>query len=89
MTDSAQSDSKTLAIIKGVRFGVGDRGSVTLSFSVYTTESSAALQVFNAAEGASIIQAYGVERVEQLENKPCWVDTSEPTFIRWIGPWEG
>lgn len=86
MTRFGQSD--TLAIIGEPRFGVGDRGGVVLTFSVYVTESSAALQVFGAEEGAKIIEAYGGD-VETLRGKPCWVDTSDPGLIRWVRPWKG
>lgn len=77
----------TLAIIKDPHFGVGDRGEVALWFSVYVTESSAALQVFDAAEGVEILKAYGVKDASDLAGKPCWVDTSNVGMIRWVRAW--
>jgi hypothetical protein len=76
---------KSLAIIKNVHCGVGDRGRAALWFSVHITESSAALQVFEWNQAKEIIEAYGVEDVARLDGKPCWVDLNEPGIIRWIG----
>lgn len=80
------SDDKTMAIIKSPLLGVGDRGGVTLSFSTYVTEGSAALQIFNMTEAETIIEAYGVSDVKRLAGKACWVDTSRNGLISWIGP---
>ncbi|HEY1690019.1 MAG TPA: hypothetical protein VGF95_14285 [Solirubrobacteraceae bacterium] len=83
------SPEKTLAIIDKPVYGVGDRGRVALHFSVYVTESSAALQVFeDSAAIAEILTAYGVRDVKDLHGKPCWVDTSKPGLIAWAGPWK-
>lgn len=77
----------TLAIIEEPHFGVGDRGEVALWFSTYITESTAALQVFDVAEGAPILKAYGVRDAADLAGRPCWVDTSKPGLIVWGKPW--
>lgn len=76
---------KTMAIIRDPHFGVGDRGTVALWFTVYVTESSAALQVFDVDEGVKIIADYGVSDVCKLDGKPCWVDTSTSGTVRWVG----
>lgn len=77
---------KTLGIIRQPAFGVTDRGSVALSFSVYVTESSAALQVLGVDQAVDVIRAYGVHDVRELEGKPCWVRCSA-NLIEWLGPW--
>lgn len=79
--------SNTLAIIRRPKFGVGDRGTVTLTFDTYVAESSAALQVFNAEDGAKILEEYKAKDVSELEGKPCWVDTSSAGMIRWAKAW--
>ncbi len=76
---------KTMAIIKDVRCGVGDRGRAWLQFSTYCSEASAALQIIEWEDAKDVIEAYGVSDVSQLEGKPCWVDISAPGLITWIG----
>lgn len=77
----------TMAIIKDAKFGVGDRGKTTLTFSTFITEGSAALQVFyDMDEISSILEKYGVEDVPHLNGKACWVDTSKQGLITWVGP---
>jgi hypothetical protein len=84
---SGEIDSpEQIALISRPRFGVGDRGTVTLTFSVYVSEHSGALQVFGVEEGAAIIEAYGGD-VATLQGKPCWVKC-ERQMIRWIRPWK-
>lgn len=80
------ADGKTMAIIRRPRFGVGDRGTVVLSFATYISECSAADQYLTAGEATRVIEAYGVSDVVQLDGKPCWVDRSGPSMIRWVGP---
>ena len=89
MTDHlGQSGSEpTLGVIYEPHFGVGDRGTVNLWFSVYVTESSAALQVFDVDEGAEILKAYGVRDAADLAGRPCWVDMSKPGLITWVKAW--
>lgn len=79
-------EGKTLAIIRRVQCGVGDRGRAWLSFSVYVTECSAALTILEWDRAKEVIEAYGVEDVQNLDGKPCWVDTSKPGLITWVGP---
>lgn len=82
-----QSDVEPqLAIIREPRFGVDDRGHVALSFHVYVTESSAALQVFESGKGCDIIAEYGVRDVHELAGKPCWVRI-KGNRIDWAGAW--
>ncbi len=76
--------SDTLGIIRDPHFGVGDRGTVALWFTVYVGEASAALQVFGVEDAVAIIAAYGVGDVADLNGKPCWLDTSTPGMIRWV-----
>lgn len=78
------SASDTLGIIRDPHFGVGDRGTVALWFTVYVSESGAALQVFGVEDAVAIIAAYGVRDVSDLDGKSCWVDTSSPGMIRWV-----
>lgn len=80
---------KTMAVIRKPQFGVGDRGKVMLWFTVYTSETLAALQVFTPEQAVEIIEAYGVDDVSKLDGKPCWVDTSSnPGLMLWAGAWK-
>ena len=65
---------KVLAIIKDVGFVCRDTGHPCLFFTVYTSESSASLQIIDHAKALSIIENSGVYDVKNLEGKPCWVD---------------
>lgn len=71
-----QSPEKTLAIIKEVRCGVGDRGVAWLQLSAFTSESGAALQIIDWAAAKDVIEAYGVSDVKQ------------PGLMTWVGPWK-
>lgn len=86
MTSTGGSDSaEQIALISRPRFGVGDRGTVTLTFSVYVSEYNHAFQVFGVEEGAEIIAAYGGD-VATLQGKPCWAKC-EGQMICWVRPW--
>jgi hypothetical protein len=88
MTDSGQSSSKQLGIIRDVHFGVGDRGRVALWFTTMVDESGGALQVFEDPDVfLKIIADYGVEDVAKLAGQPCWVNASAG-LIRWVGAWK-
>lgn len=73
---SANIPMKLLAIIKGVRYGVNDRGEVGLSFGVYLSEEFGAPQFLHPAWAAVVVKQYGVGDVSRLEGKPCWVRVS-------------
>lgn len=83
MTLDGHSDSRKMAIIRRPQFGVGDRGTVALWFTVYVTDSTAALQVFDVDGAVQIITAYGVDDVAKLDGKPCWVEDNGAT-IRYV-----
>lgn len=77
--------TEQLAIIKQVKFGVGDYGKTALWFSVYITDSTAALQVFHEWENISkIVEDSGVDDINKLNGKACWVDTSTHGIIRFL-----
>jgi hypothetical protein len=82
-------EGKTMAIIRHPRFGVGDRGVVWLEFETYISEASAAHQILKVEDAVKVIEAYSVSDISLLAGKPCWVDTSKPGLITWIGPWKG
>lgn len=67
---------KYLAIIRGVRFGVNDRGEVGLSFGTYVSEGVGAPQFLHLRWAEEVIAKYGVGDVARLEGKPCWVRVS-------------
>lgn len=76
---------KTLGVIREVRCGCDD-GVACLRFTVYVSESRAALQSLSWDEAGRLIEAYGVEDVARLDGKHCWVDTSNPGLMSWVGP---
>lgn len=77
---------KQLAIIKNVHCGVGDYGVACLWFDVHIDESSSALTVLDWERAKIVIEKYGVRDVQQLNGKPCWVDTSTRGIIRFLEP---
>ncbi len=80
--------AEKLAIIKDVHCGVSDRGKFALRLTVYDSECSAALQVWeDLAEIAKIVEAYGVSDVGALNGKPCWVEVGNG-LMKWVRPWK-
>lgn len=77
----------TTGIMRGVHFGHRDVGRPVLWFDTYTSESTAALQVLNAEQAASLLAETGVYDIGSLEGWPCEleVDGSRITFVR---PWK-
>lgn len=73
--------TRQLAIIREVQCGMGDRGSAVLSFATFIDEGSSALQVLRWEDAKNVIEAYGVEHVEHLNGKPCWVQVGEGRII--------
>lgn len=77
--------TRQLAIMKGVHFGVGDYGKVYMWFSTYVSECSAALQVLSIEQAVELLQAAGVDNVDKLNGKPCWVKVGG-SLIQYDGP---
>lgn len=77
---------KQMAIMKNVTFGMNDRDQVGLTFTTYLSESQAAGQFIPGELALEVIKKYGVSNVNQLNGKPCWVETDELTFIKFIEP---
>lgn len=78
---------RQMAIMKGVTFGLQlDCGKVGLSFSVYLDENSAASQFISGNDALEVIKKFGVEDVEQLNGKPCWVETDGHHYIKFLEP---
>jgi hypothetical protein len=86
MMTMATGAGKTLAIIRSVRCGVGDRDTACLRFEIRISEGSMTTWSLSWDEAKPVIEAYGVSDVHDLDGKPCWADTSERGLIRWIGP---
>lgn len=76
------------AIVRNPRFGVGDRGSVVLSFSTYTSEASAADHHLSVEDAEKVLLDAGVGDVAALAGKPCWVDLGTPGIIRFVRMWK-
>jgi len=78
---------KQMAIMKNVKFGLQlDCGKVGLSFSVYLDECSAANQFISGDKALEIIKKFGVEDVEDLNGKPCWVETDGHFSVKFLEP---
>lgn len=73
-----------LAIIKNVNIGVGDYGEPALWFDTYTSQCSAALQVFGWKEAGEIIKKSGLRSVDSLEGMSCIVE-EDAGLLRWKG----
>jgi hypothetical protein len=67
------SDEKTLAIMKGVGFGVRDTSRAMLWFTACTSEASASLQCIPAEQAVKLLENHGIANVRDLEGKPCWI----------------
>lgn len=78
---------RKMAIMKNVTFGLDiDCGRVGLCFTVYLDESSAALQYVYGESALEVIKKYGVSDVSRLNGKPCWVETDDFHYIKFIEP---
>ena len=65
-----------LAVIRQVRYGVGDYGQPALSFTTYISDCVGAGQFFHQPQADEIILAAGVSDVHALEGMTCWVEVS-------------
>ena len=74
-----------MAIIRGPVLGVDDRDQVTLRFTTYTSEHSAAYQRLSLVDAGELIGAYGVQDVHLLDGKPIRVRL-DGTLLRVVGP---
>lgn len=72
-----------LAVIRNVKFGVGDRGTVVLRFDTYVTENTAASQSLYPEDAINAIQAAGVDDVYKLNGRTCWVN-EERAVIQFV-----
>lgn len=77
--------AETMAIMRGVRFGVGDRGRCWLEFETKLSTGAAAMQYLEVEAAVELIEAYGVRDVHDLEGKPCQVNVTEPGMIQFVG----
>lgn len=73
-----------MGIISEVGIGLRDVGRPVLWFTVYVTESSAALQVKSWETAAEIISDFGVYEVHELNGKACWVSVTS-NIIKYEG----
>jgi len=78
---------ETMAIIRNVHVGNRDTGRPCLWFSVYISESDAALQVFINDRMLKMIRQSGVYDIKELEGAPCWVET-DGEIIRFVRFWK-
>jgi len=69
--------SEKIGIIKDVGFGCRDVGYPILFFSVYVSESVAALQILHHPYYVDFIKEYGVWDIKDLEGKPVWVEDDD------------
>lgn len=77
----SEEKKEQLAIIKGVRCGVGDRGRAWLSFSTYVSDCSAALQIVEWDAAKQVLEDADVQDVHQLNGKPCWVEVDRGMIV--------
>jgi len=78
--------SEQVAIIKHARFGVGDRGTVVLTFDTYITENLAALQVLNPEEAVKALADANTD-VNGLNGKACYVEV-DGNLIKFVRMWK-
>jgi hypothetical protein len=80
-------DELTLAIVRRPGYGMRDMHVPGLWFDTYTSDCTAALQVFTQPEADEVIKAFGVRDVHDLEGLPCWVSGNQAGgFIRYVKP---
>ena len=68
---------KQLAIIKGVGFGMMDRSTPMLWFTVHLSETKATLQAFSGQRMLDLVKEAGYYDIRELEGKPCWVELGD------------
>jgi len=73
--------TEEVAIIRNPKYGVDDRGRVTLRFDTYTSESTAALQVLSVDKATEALLQADVDDVHLLNGKPCWVEHGNGLII--------
>lgn len=73
-----------LAIIKRPQYGVNDRGSVSLRFTTYFSESAAADHDLYGDDAAKVFLDANVSNVDKLDGLPCYVNVEHGIvqFIR-------
>lgn len=69
-----------MAIIREVGYGCRDIGRPCLWFTTYTSEISAALQVFTGERADQIIRDSGKYDVHQMEGMACLVECDGMTM---------
>lgn len=77
--------TEQMAIITQPRIGTRDLGVPVLSFDVYISEGSAALQVLSWDDARELIAS--VQEVRDLEGHPCWVER-DGNLIKFKRLWE-
>jgi hypothetical protein len=76
--------SEQLAIIRKPELGCRDTNAPVLSFEVYITEATAALQVLSWQDAHAVLSR--VRDIRDLEGKPCWVKV-DGNMIRFQRLW--
>ena len=80
MTEETEAVEK-LAVMRHVKFGVGDRDEPVMMFSVYVSEGSGTQWHLSWADAGTWIKTFNVGDVKLLEGKTCWVDVSKRGLI--------
>lgn len=76
--------SKQVAIIRDVRIGAHDYYGAALSFTTYTSESTAASHSLTWEDAKAL--AATVDDVHQLDGKACWVEV-DGQLIKFLRLW--
>lgn len=66
-------NGRKLAVIRNPKWGVDDIGAVSLRFSTYIAESTAADQRLVGEYAENTLRAAGVADVRDLDGRTCWV----------------
>ena len=76
-------DSRELAIMADVSFGVGDINKAMLWFTVRTLHGSA-LQRLTVNQAEEMIQRHQVTDIRKLEGHPCIVTRPDRSLIKFV-----
>lgn len=73
------SETRKLAVMRNVGFGVRDTNHAMLWFTADTMDNRASLQCLDAVEAVALIEKLGITDVKYFEGRHCWVEENGNT----------
>lgn len=72
-----------LAIISDIHFGVGEHGKAMIYFLVKGLGAESLVYI-QGAEALTFVQQNGVDKLEDLEGKPCVISVEDDQMVRFV-----